>query len=124
MLFLVDECVDVAVVRGLRSAGHDVRYLPEEKRGLTDDEVLAMAEAEDRVLVTEDKDFGELAIRWNLSVPGVVLIRIDPARRDAKWSRLAAALDRFGDSMVGRYTVVHIDRFRSRPLLSLNQRET
>ena len=116
MRFLADECVDAPLVTHLRTAGHDVHYLAEQRRGLTDPEVLAAAHEQDRILLTEDKDFGELAVRQGHPVPGVVLLRIDPMRRALKESRLDAALAHFGERLHGRYVVVHEDRFRSRPL--------
>jgi hypothetical protein len=107
MFFLADECVDAAVVEGLRDAGHDVRYVAEGERALTDAEVLKIAAQENRILLTEDKDFG-----------GVVLLRIEPLRRSLKWPRLAAAIERFEDRLFGRHTVVHEDRFRFRAVRS------
>jgi hypothetical protein len=72
MFFLADECVDAAVVEGLRDAGHDVRYVAEGERALTDAEVLKIAAQENRILLTEDKDFGDLVFRGGYVVPGVV----------------------------------------------------
>jgi predicted nuclease of predicted toxin-antitoxin system len=114
--FLADECVDAALVVRLRAAGHDVRHLAESERGLTDAAVLELALRERRVLVTEDKDFGELAFRGALAATGIILLRIDPSLRRLKWARLEATLARLGDRLLGRYTVVHPDRIRSRPL--------
>jgi predicted nuclease of predicted toxin-antitoxin system len=118
MFFLADECVDAAVVEGLRDAGHDVRYVAEGERALTDAEVLKIAAQENRILLTEDKDFGDLVFRGGYVVPGVVLLRIEPLRRSLKWPRLAAAIERFEDRLFGRHTVVHEDRFRFRAVRS------
>jgi predicted nuclease of predicted toxin-antitoxin system len=56
---LADESVEGEVVACLRSKGHNVAYIPETSAGIRDDEVLARANAEDRVLLTEDKDFND-----------------------------------------------------------------
>ena len=82
----------------------------------TDTEVLHRADRENRLLLTEDKDFGDLVFRYGRPVPGVVLWRIRPSRRLRKAPRLLAAIERFGDAMFGRYTVIEDVRFRSRPL--------
>jgi predicted nuclease of predicted toxin-antitoxin system len=74
------------------------------------------ADRDNRLLLTEDKDFGDLVFRRALPVPGIVLMRIDPARRSVKRTHLLAAIERFGDALFGRYTVVEDSRFRSRPL--------
>lgn len=78
---VADECVDAALVDQLRGVGHDVVYVAELRSGVTDPEVLALAQHEDRLLLTEDKGFGELTFRLRLAVPGVVLLRIALERR-------------------------------------------
>jgi hypothetical protein len=69
------------------------------------------------VLLTEDKDFGELLFRSKLVVPGLVLLRLRPEQYSLKWVRLEAAVEQFGDRLFGRYVVIEEARFRSRPLL-------
>jgi len=63
MKFLVDECCDIRLVSSLREDGHDVLYVLERKPGVSDNEVLIQAYNEERILVTEDKDFGDLVYR-------------------------------------------------------------
>ena len=117
MRFLADECVDARVVEELRAAGHDVRSVRETAAGLTDAGVFALAAEEGRILLTEDKDFSEFAFRLRrVAVPGIVLLRINPVARRIKGPRIAAAIDRFGERLTGHYTVVHENRFRTRPL--------
>jgi predicted nuclease of predicted toxin-antitoxin system len=114
--WLVDECVDAELVSHLRAAGHDVVYVAEVASGVSDVDVLMRTHVERRLLLTEDKDFGDLVFRRGGSVPGVVLLRIDPVMRASKSVRLGAAIDRFGENPVGRYTIIEEARFRSRPL--------
>ena len=80
MRFLADESCDAFVVRALRSAGHDVRAVVDVARGATDHTVLALATAEQHVLLTEDKDFGQLVFAGAPST-GVILIRFPPPAR-------------------------------------------
>lgn len=87
MLFLADESCDAAVIRALRAAGHDVKAVAESWRGATDLAVLEAAFTEHRVLVTKDKDFGELVYTGARAVP-VMLLRYPPAVR----SRLPQAV--------------------------------
>ena len=63
MRWLADECVAPEIVRALRSDGHDVVSIFEDFRGLPDAAVLVMAGREDRLLLTEGSDFGELIFR-------------------------------------------------------------
>ena len=116
MRWLVDECVDAALVAHLRRMGHDAVYVSDVEPRTTDTDVLRRAHEEDRLLLTEDKDFGELVVRQAKAVPGVVLLRIGAERRSLKSARLHAAIARFGETLVGRYTVIEEAKFRSRSL--------
>ncbi len=70
------------MVRVLRAAGHHVLAVAEVARGARDSEIIRLARDEGRVLLTEDKDFGELVYAGGKSGAGVVLIRFPaPARR-------------------------------------------
>ncbi|MBV8191720.1 MAG: DUF5615 family PIN-like protein [Alphaproteobacteria bacterium] len=116
MRWLIDECVDAAVARLLRTIGHDVVYVAELAPRAADHTVMERAALENRLLLTEDKDYGDLTFRQGRAVPGLVLLRIDPTRRSLKGQRLLAAISHFGQSLFGRYTVVEEVRLRSRPL--------
>jgi predicted nuclease of predicted toxin-antitoxin system len=87
--WLVDECVDAGLVSHLRSTGHDVVYMAETAPRAGDGEVMTRAQAEGRILLTDDKDFGDLVFRRGLPVPGIILLRIDPAMHGLKqaWRR-------------------------------------
>ena len=116
MRWLVDECVDASVAKLLREAGQDLVYMSDVAPRAADVEVMSRADRENRLLLTEDKDFGDLVFRQAKRVPGIVLLRIPPLRRALKGPRLIAAIERFGETLLGRYTVVEDVRFRSRPL--------
>jgi predicted nuclease of predicted toxin-antitoxin system len=96
--WLVDECVDAALVALLREAGHDAIYMSDVAPRATDVEVMNRAHRESRLLLTEDKDFGDLVFRQARPVPGIILLRTDSARRAHKGARLLAAIERFGDN--------------------------
>lgn len=76
MNFLADESVDGPVVYHLREDGHDVLSVAEMEPSLPDETVLAMANQRDVLLLTADKDFGELVFRQRRVFAGVVLIRL------------------------------------------------
>jgi predicted nuclease of predicted toxin-antitoxin system len=114
--WLVDECVDYELVERLRAAGHDVSYVLEITPRARDAEVIGRADAENRLLLTEDKDFGELVFHQARRVPGIVLLRINPSMRSLKWARIQSAIASFGASLLGRYTVIEEARMRSRSL--------
>ncbi|MGL9617507.1 DUF5615 family PIN-like protein [Bradyrhizobium sp. U531] len=79
-------------------------------------EVISLALREGRLLLTADKDFGELVFRRGQTVPGLILLRIDPGRGVLMRTRLLEAVDQFGQGLFGRYVVIDEVRFRSRPL--------
>jgi predicted nuclease of predicted toxin-antitoxin system len=116
--WLIDECVDAGLAALLSESGHDVVYMSDIAPRAADPEVMKRADRENRLLLTEDKDFGDLVFRQARPVPGLIRVRINPARRLRKGARLLAAIDRFGDSLFGHYTVIEDARFRSRPLRS------
>ena len=95
MNFLADECCDRGLVEALRKAEYDVLYILESKRGATDDEVLALAFDERRIIISEDKDFGELVYRLKKPAHGIILIRIGVKNRSLKWLRMKKLLDTY-----------------------------
>jgi predicted nuclease of predicted toxin-antitoxin system len=114
--WLADECVAAPLVAFLRAGGHDVLYVAEASGGLSDTDVIALALQEERLLLTEDKDFGDLVFRRRRAVPGVVLMRIAPESPALKTMRLGAAIERYGEGLFGCYMVIEEGRFRSRRL--------
>jgi len=73
---MVDESTGMAVVNYLRSLGYDVLAVAETISQAADSDVLARASSEGRILVTNDKDFGELAFRVGQVHQGVLLLRL------------------------------------------------
>lgn len=114
--WLVDECIEARVVERLRRDGHDVSYVAEAVAGVTDLEVIELAAAEHRLLLTGDKDFGDLIFRGARAVPGLVLMRLPSEQHALREKRLVATVQAFGDRLYGHYTVVEEKRSRLRPL--------
>jgi predicted nuclease of predicted toxin-antitoxin system len=76
-----DECCDFAVVRALRADGHDVLAVSEFQQRSVDKDVLDLALAESRILLTEDKDFW-LVFAGRMNSPGVIRIRFPASARN------------------------------------------
>jgi predicted nuclease of predicted toxin-antitoxin system len=113
---LANENFPGPLVRELRRLGHDVASVKESMRGAEDREVLARAQAEGRLVVTFDKDFGELAYRFGLPASsGVILFRLSGSDPEIDNARALAALES-GIDWVGSFAVVTNDRIRIRPL--------
>lgn len=109
--FLADESCDHAVVRALRAEGFDVIALTERHVRSVDAEVIAEANREQRILLTEDKDFGWLVFVSARPTAGVVLIRFAGARAALAEAIVELALRRAGE-IAGAFTVVDPGRFR------------
>ncbi len=116
MRFVADENFPQATIRVLDAAGHDVVSVRETAPGASDPDVLAMAAAQARILLTFDKDFGELA--WRSSLPkacGVVLFRL-PVPQPADVGQVLADLIASRDDWAGHFSVVEPGRVRMRRL--------
>ena len=113
MRFLADESCDFAVVRALRSAGHNVLAIAEVSPRIGDEEVLRHARDEKRVLLTEDTDFGELVYAEGLGSSGVVLFRFPATTRSAIVAATIDAVNRIGEELSSRFTVVQPGRVRT-----------
>ena len=116
MKLAADECCDAPLVDALRADGHDVLYVREIAPGTDDDTVLQMAAGQQRILLTEDKDFGELVVRLKLPAYGVVLVRMNPADSAAKLARLRHLLLRHAHRLPGSFVVLDEKKARFRPL--------
>lgn len=112
MRFLVDECTGPEVARWLRTQGHEVFSVYDEARGMLDDDILDKAYSERRVLVTNDKDFGEKIYRGNLPHCGVLLLRLQDERAAAKIAALSNVLAFHRDRLLNRFVVVTESRVR------------
>ena len=116
MRAIVNENVSGTVIRTLRERGHDVLSVKESMRGEQDRVILARARAEGRLLVTHDKDFGELAYRSRLPAEcGIVLFRLGGRDPDRDNRRVIEAIESRQD-WVGHFAVVTDDQIRIRTL--------
>ena len=112
MRFLADESCDFAAVRALRAAGHDVVAVSEVARGAEDSVVIQLARAEQRVLLTEDKDFGQLVFAAARQSSGVVLLRWPVSARGTLGAALIEFVATQGDSLTGSFAVIEPGRAR------------
>ena len=116
MRFLANENFPGAAVDALEAAGHDVAWVRITAPGASDPEVLAWAAREERILLTFDKDFGELARRSTLPAKcGVELLRT-PMPRRVDVGRQLAELISSREDWAGYFSVVEPGRVRMRPL--------
>ena len=112
MRFLADENCDFAVVRALRAAGHDVLAVAEAAPGTEDVVVVDLAVREGRILLTEDKDFGQLVYAAKRGTGGVILLRYPATARTNLSEAVMELVGRLGESLLGRFVVMQPGRVR------------
>jgi predicted nuclease of predicted toxin-antitoxin system len=118
MRVIVNENITGTVIRELRQRGHDVLSVKESMRGADDTSILQRAVVEQRLVVTQDKDFGELAFRHRLPAScGIILFRMSGASPSADNQCIIDVIDSRSD-WLAHFSVVTGDRIRMRPLPS------
>jgi predicted nuclease of predicted toxin-antitoxin system len=116
MRIIANENVAATVISELRRRGHDVNWIKESNPGVGDEAVLATAQNEQRLVLTHDKDFGELAFRYGLPAAcGVLLIRLSGSGRQADIEQVLNVIDS-RDDWAGQFSVASRGRLRMRPL--------
>ncbi len=106
MNLVADESLDRVVVERLRQQGHEVFYIAELSSGITDDEVLQKANDRKALLVTADKDFGELVYRRGRIHAGVILLRLTGLSNEAKADIAAEVFRHRATELTGAFSVI------------------
>lgn len=116
MKFLGDENLDWQIVERLRLDGQEVLYVVEMEPGIADDEVLNLANNEGAILLTSDKDFGELVFRLCRIAAGIVLIRLFGLSPNDRAEIIANAINQYADELLGAFTVISSKSIRIRKM--------
>jgi predicted nuclease of predicted toxin-antitoxin system len=114
MRFVADESCDFSVVRALRDAGHDVTAIAEIAPRIEDDEVLKLAHRKETLLITEDKDFGQLVYAAAKATEGVLLLRFPAGVRSGLAAAVLELVEERGDELLGCFVVLQPGRVRIR----------
>jgi predicted nuclease of predicted toxin-antitoxin system len=112
MRLIADESCDFRLVRSLRSAGHDVIAVAETQAGIDDDDVIHRARSERRLLLTEDKDFGQLVFSAAKENSGVLLVRYPALARSGLADAVLSLLTERGDDLYSCFVVLEPGRVR------------
>ena len=112
MKFLVDECTGPAVARWLEQQGHDVFSVYHQARGIDDDKVMEIAQIEGRILITNDRGFGEKVFRERRPHHGVVFLRLANERSTNKIRMLDQLISLHADAIANHFVVVTDTRIR------------
>ncbi len=112
MRFLVDESCDVVMGRALLEAGNDVLEVREEKPGAGDEWLMGLAVSENRVLLTEDKDFGRLIYAHGHKAIGVIFLRYPVSERHRIAQDLVELVKQKNKKLVGCFVTITPQRIR------------
>src|SRR2546428_13491048 len=112
MKFLVDECTGPAVAHWLEQQGHDVFSVYDLARGIDDYEVIEIAQIEERILITNDRGFGEKVFRERRPHHGVVFLRLADETAANKIRVLQRLLGGYDDALIDQFVVATETRVR------------
>ncbi len=116
MRFLADESCDALIVRTLRGLGYDVTYIAEFAPSIADNLILERGKNEQRIIITQDRDFCELVFRDQKPTYGIVLVRIPAPHRLKKADQFTKLVNEYLDQLPGAMTTVKINTIKIRPL--------
>jgi len=120
MKILADECVDKPIVDYLRDKGYKVLYVAEMNPSISDSEVLSLANEKSALLLTSDKDFGELVFRQRSLNRGVILMRLTGFSSLHQARIVFTAIERYYDELMGAFTVITPSSIRIRKIKQPN----
>jgi len=118
MKILADENVEAPIVRRLRSDGHEITYIVETHPGVEDTEILQIAVSLQVILLSDDKDFGDLIFFHHLQPPiGIILIRLSAHLSiSVKSDIISDVLQSYEERLIGAFTVISDSGVRIRDL--------
>lgn len=114
MKFLADESVDYPIVSHLKSEGIDIVAISDMAPGIVDSEALKIANDQDRILITMDKDFGDLVYRLKQAHVGVILVRLDSVPPNVKIEKLFQLIKERNLQLENSFTVLQENLVRVR----------
>jgi predicted nuclease of predicted toxin-antitoxin system len=115
---LADESVDFPVVKLLRCKNFTIDYITEIKPGISDDQVINLAKQKERILLTADKDFGELIYRLNKVSAGIILYRLPGFNNKQKARLILKILQDYDTDLPGSFTVITKKQVRIKKISS------
>jgi predicted nuclease of predicted toxin-antitoxin system len=112
--FLVDVGVGKSVEGWLQSKNYDTKSVRDINSKASDKEILNLAKSENRMIITMDKDFGELVYRSGLSHSGVLLLRLEDAQAEEKVQVIDTILQKYSEKLEGHFCVFQDGKLRIR----------
>ena len=114
MKIVADENLAYRMIKALRNEGFEVLSIEEDAPSIPDNNVLSVAVKENALLITEDKDFGDLVMLNKLPHRGILLLRFAGMETDEKVIRTLDVIRTYGEELTDSFTVVDAKRVRIR----------
>lgn len=115
LTFVADENFDFAVIKQLRENGFSILAIAESFFSIPDSQVLQIAVDRNAILLTEDKDFGELVHRLRMSHCGILLVRLLKISNQEKSTRICEVIEKQGAELINCFSVLSNEQLRIRP---------
>lgn len=115
LLFVADENFDYTIIKELRKTGYSVIAIAESFPSIPDPQVLQIATDRKAILLTEDKDFGELVHRLRMPHCGILLVRLLKITSAEKSARVCEVINNFQQDLFYSFAVLSNDQLRIRP---------
>jgi len=114
--FIADVNVEKAIVDYLVENGYDVKWIPEYDCSMNDEGLLKFAKEEQRVLITNDKDFGELTFLQKKHSTGIILIRVKGQETHIKIELIRKLMMKYEEKILNHFIVITRTKFRFTPI--------
>ncbi|MCP5102975.1 MAG: hypothetical protein GY950_06340 [bacterium] len=114
--FIADEGFSFPITSILREKGYDVIWIGDIASGVEDTKVFEISQKDGRIILTEDKDFGELAIRFKCKTSGIILLRIEPDQKELRERKVIELFRDFSDKLKGHLIIIDEQKFRFRKI--------
>jgi predicted nuclease of predicted toxin-antitoxin system len=115
MNYLCDECIDKSFVKYLREHSLNIKYIREISRGIKDIDIVKLGLKEKRVIITNDKDFGEIVFRLNFKTYGMILLRFKD--NEDYYQYVNNILIKYNEKFINSFTTIKFNKIRIRHLI-------
>jgi predicted nuclease of predicted toxin-antitoxin system len=114
--FIADVNVEKAIVDYLLEEGYDVKWIPDYNREMLDEDLLELAKVEGRILITNDKDFGEIVFFQKSLSLGIILLRIKGQKVEVKLKLIKELFQNYRNKLLNNFVIITDKKLRFIPL--------
>ena len=114
--FIADENIDQRIVQLLRDAELQIHSVAEIAPGTSDESVIEFAVDKRSIILTDDKDFGEMVFRQSQNCPGVILLRLASLDFRTRAQLIIDVIKKLGEDIKGKFVVLNPERVRIRSI--------